>query len=158
MFEDRFYFRGKDEHSVLAIPVERFHAIAVARQKQSLLFSIEDRKSKHPVKVIDALLAPFFISVNDDFGVGARVKVIAQRFQLDAQFGKVVDLAVVSDDYVTVAAGHRLMTRGRKIDDGQTSVAETDRPVGVIAFAVRPTVTEATGHALQQAGRHGIAL
>src|SRR6185436_7891196 len=112
MFKNRFYFRSEDEDSVLAIPVERFHAIAVARQKQFLLFSIEDRKSKHPVKVIDALLAPFFVSVNDDFSVGARVKVIAQGFQLDAQFGKVVNLAVVSDHDVAVAAGHRLMTRG----------------------------------------------
>src|SRR6185369_9133601 len=71
MFEDGFYFRGKYEDVVLAIPIERFHAVAIARQKQFFLFSIKDGKSKHPVEIVHAFFAPFLISVNNDFSVGA---------------------------------------------------------------------------------------
>jgi hypothetical protein len=46
------------------------------------------------------------------------------RFQLSTEFTKVVYLAVEDDPVSTVPVGHRLMSRGRNIENAETPVAQ----------------------------------
>src|SRR5437588_12751232 len=83
---------------------------------------------------------------------------MAAGFELDAQLLEIVNLAVEDDDDVAVFVGHRLMAQGREVDDRQPAVAETDRSIGIAAFAIGTTVRDDVGHALEEIGGHRFAL
>ena len=57
-------------------------------------------------------------------GVGLGGELVSERLQLGAQLAVVVDLAVVDQPAASSAAGERLVTVLRQIDDGQPVVAE----------------------------------
>src|ERR1700694_5126034 len=66
--------------------------------------------------------------MNDDFGVGVRTKTmrVGFAFELTAQIGEVVDLAVVGDPHrpIFVAYGH--VAIGGKVEDRKTAAPQTD--------------------------------
>ena len=125
--EQRLDLGSKQEHVILVIPVQRLDAVPVPRQEQLLARPVPDSKGKHAVEVIDAIRAPFLVSVNDHLGVGLRMKLVAARLQFHAQFLKVVNLAVEGNDHVAIFIGHRLMAARRQVDDRQPAMAQPDR-------------------------------
>ena len=49
---------------------------------------------------------------------------MAERFQLAPQCRRIVDLAVVDDAELFVGRGHRLLARGRQVQDGQSRMSQ----------------------------------
>src|SRR5947208_2107727 len=76
MLENGLHFGSKHEETVLAIPVQRLDAIAVARQEQQLLNPVVNREREHAIKSVNTLLAPFFVGMHDDFGIGAGMELV----------------------------------------------------------------------------------
>ena len=72
-----------------------------------------------------------------------------RRFELGAQFGRVVDLAVIAEHEAAAARDHRLRSGRAEIDDGEPGMAERDARVGIDphALIVGPAMAETVGHA-----------
>ena len=77
------------------------------------------------------------------------MEAVAQRFQLDPQLLKVVDLAVVDHDEPAIFSGHGLVPGRTEVDDRQTAVTQAHGPVGVDAVAIRPAMGDGVGHPLE---------
>src|SRR5438132_14355880 len=67
--------------------------------------------------------------------------MMALTFQLPAQLGIVVDLAVEDNDQFTIGGGHGLTTRGQA-HDGQPAMAEEEAPISPPGAGVRPPVAQ----------------
>ena len=74
---------------------------------------------------------------------------MAQPREFGHQRLEIVDLTVVDDADCPVLVEQRLVT-GREIDDRQSTVAEPDPRLDMVAFAIRSPMTEDIGHAAQQ--------
>src|SRR5271154_5919995 len=64
--------------------------------------------------------------MNDRFRVGVRTKIVPLRFELAAQVGEVVYLAVVGDPHASVFVAHGHVAIGGKIENGKAAAAEAD--------------------------------
>src|SRR4051812_36693965 len=101
------------------------------------------------MKPLDAADALLFVEVEDGLGVGVRPVLVALGLELGAQGGVVVDLAVVCDPDRSVLVGHRVVPRGREVDNRQPPVTEgysltrLDPAAGVVRTAVRNRVAHA---------------
>ena len=86
-----------------------------------------------------------------DFGVAAAAEPVAGSGELGTHLALVVDLAVEDDDPTLTRRLHRLMARGSKILDSQSSEPEGDAGFGVnrIAEVIRPAVNHRIGHGRQ---------
>ena len=97
--------------------------------------------------------------MDDGLGVGRGGELVAQRDQLSAQAGEIVDLAVEDDLNLAVFVAHRLPA-GREIDDGQSSMRQAYSVVTVTdillekALAIGTPVRNAMRH-LAQRSRSG---
>jgi hypothetical protein len=87
--------------------------------------------------------------VNNHLGITAGAEFMAKRGKLGHQWLKIVDFTIINDANRPILVEERLVP-GRKINDRQTSVAETDTRLDVVAVAVRSTMTDYLGHAPQQ--------
>lgn len=129
-------FRGEIDAAIVNAVIERLDAHTVANQPQFSLPIVPKGNGEHATKLVEAFDSPFFKGVQNDLGV--RViglpDVTAYGFQLFANFGVVVDLAVEHDLQPAVFVAHGLSSRIREVDDGQPSVhlrKVSDVPVGV---------------------------
>src|SRR5262249_14592201 len=89
-----------------------------------------------------------------DLGVGLRPELVSAAFELGAQLLEVVDLTVEDDPGGLLGVGHRLMAAGQ-VDDGESTEAQPDRAVQVVALVVGTPVHDSPCHRLdlvQQAG------
>ena len=77
-----------------------------------------------PLKRVDTLGPPLGLGVEDDLGVGTTLERAAFSPQLFPQLEEVVDHPVEDDPERAVPGGHRLMSRGREVDDGKAAVTE----------------------------------
>ena len=76
----------------------------------------------------------------------------SKLLQLSADFGVIVDLAVVADDKPAIGGVHRLMTLRRQVDDRQPAMGKSD-PSFVVspdALIVRPSVGNGASHTHEQ--------
>ena len=66
----------------------------------------------------------------------------------------IVDLAVVIEDQAPVRREHRLVARGREVDDGQAAVRQADAALAVDpnAFVVGAPMFDCVRHAPEQRG------
>ena len=112
-----------------------------------LLAHIPDRESKHPVQMIQYLVAPLLIPVNDDFRVGLGSEYVSETFQLTLQLWKVVDFTVENHPNGFFPIGHGLMT-AREINDREPAKTEPERSGEVVTLVVRPTMGDTPGHPL----------
>ena len=91
--------------------------------------------------------------MNDDFGVTACMKDVAQRHQLRNQFLIVINLAIEYNCYRPVLIEERLLSAG-DIYDLQTAVAKTDPGLAMHSAFIRSPVELALIHAIQCRRRH----
>src|SRR6185369_4990067 len=87
--------------------------------------------------------------MNDGFGVGARAITMPFRFQRGTQRFVIVDFTVEGDPDSAVFVGHGIVARGRKIDDGEASIAEPDAAIfgNVDSGVVGSTMAHRIAHA-----------
>lgn len=105
-------------------PVERLDAEPVPRGEQLSRLRVPDREREHAVEARHARRAPLLIRVEDDLGIAPGDELVAARAQLLAQLPEVVDLAVEGHPVAARRVRHRLVARGREVDDREPPVAE----------------------------------
>src|SRR5450759_4098905 len=87
--------------------------------------------------------------MNDDFGVGVGVEAMAAAFELGAEFGKVVNLAVENDPCVAVFVENGLMASG-EVDDGEAAHAEASAVGDVESLIVGAAVHDLLAHVVDE--------
>ncbi len=83
--------------------------------------------------------------MDNDLGVGARPKNVAERSQLRHQRLKIIDLAVVNDANRAVLVELRLVT-GHQIDNGEPAVPQPDPRRIMETVAIGSAMIEDIGH------------
>ena len=129
-------------------PVERLDAHPVAREQQPPAARVPDCEREHAAEVIDAGIAPLLVGMDDGFGVATRPVAMTGGFELRADVGVVVDLAVEDDPDRPVFVRQRLMA-GCHIDDAQPAMGQTGEVVDVDAGFVRATMPDDVPHRTQ---------
>ena len=95
----RLDLAGEKQRAVgAAAVVQRLDAEHIPRTEQHPGAAVPQRKREHPAQPGQQLAAPLLPSVQQDLGVGAGGKGVAQRRQLGGQRTVVVDFAVENDD------------------------------------------------------------
>ena len=154
ILEQRLELGGEGQPRAREPVEERLDPEAVAREEQRAPPSVPDREGEHPPQAVEAAHPVSFVEAQQDLGVGARAKAGAGPEELLPELHEVVDLAVEHDPYRAVVVPHRLVAGGREVDDAESPVPEPDRPIGVDALAVRPSVRERRAHPEQQVLPH----
>jgi hypothetical protein len=72
-------------------------------------------------------------------GIALRLIAMTRSFHFPAEDPMVVDLSIEGNPHAVVLIRHRLVA-ARNIDDRQTAMSETDRPIEPQARAVRPSM------------------
>src|SRR5437588_6578229 len=111
---------------------------------------IINRQSKHPLKPLDTRGSPLFITVRNNFRIGACLKTVAAILELFSQLLEVIDLSVENRAYPTISIEDWLMST-LQIDDAQTAHTNSDssarRPSAFeITLVVRPTMQHRRRH------------
>ena len=119
VFEQRLDLGAEHQVAGAVGVVQRFDADAVTVQQQAAFAVVPDRDSEHAFETVDEAFTPVPVGVENGFGVGARPVGVARRFELRSQRGVIVDFPVEHQRDAAVGSGHRLMSRGGEVDDGQ---------------------------------------
>jgi hypothetical protein len=143
---------AEQQHLVGKPVVQRLLTKPVAREDQISIVSIPKCERKHPIEALEsAWNAPFLDCFEQDLGVGSGTEMCADGLKLTSKLGKIVDLAVESDDEPAARRGHGLVPERREVNNGQSPMAKTDPRVfvqpdaGIVGAAVRERVP----HSLQ---------
>src|ERR1700722_10017258 len=146
--ENRFNFRAEDQTFGAELIVERLDAQTIAREEDSLAASVPDGEGEHAAQVLNAVVAVFFVKMDDGFGVATGAVNMSARFELRAQVGVVVDFAVEDDPDGSVFVTQRLLAGG-EIDNAQATHTQRGRTVDADAFIIGATVGNSIAHSPQ---------
>lgn len=138
--EDRPNFGGEDEGVGLLGVVEGLDAEMVTGQEKAFFTAVPQAEGEHASQTGDKVIAPLFVGVNDNFGVGLGLELVSGGDELLAEFGGVVDFAVVGDPDGAVFVGKGLVA-ACKIDDAQAAGSKSGTAVGITAVIIRPPVS-----------------
>jgi hypothetical protein len=127
--------------------VQRLDPDAIPYQHQRVSLRVPERYAEHSAKTREAVLAPFFVGVNDGLGVGVGVEAVTAGTQVVAQLAIVVDFAVEDDPDRAVFIANRLMT-AREVDDAQPSHPQRDTIVHEHTFIVRTPMPDDLAHSV----------
>ena len=97
--------------------------------------------------MIEHLIAPLLIPMDDDFRIGSGSEDVPICLQLTPELQKIVDLAIKDYPNGFFLVRHGLVAAG-KIDDREPSKAESERPDRIVALVIRTSVGKAPGHLL----------
>ena len=137
---------GREEQPIaIARPVERLDPEAIASDEQTAPARIPDREREHAAEVVDAVVAPLLVGVDDALGVRLRAIDVAEAFELAPEVAVVVNLAVEADPDRLVFVGERLLAGG-EIHDAQTAMAEGRLLVDEKPGSVRTAMHEDVAH------------
>ena len=140
-------FRRVHEAFALLLVVERLNAEDIAGQNQTLAHIVPDSDGEHAAQAFEHPAAPFFIAVQDGFGVAIGEEGVARSLQFFAQVLEVVDFAVEGDDDIALLVLHGLVAL-RQVDDGQAAEAHGDVVVHKVPVLIGAAVLDAVGHVL----------
>src|SRR5215831_4475338 len=118
MRQEHLGLRSKQQRAIERAPVERLLAETIARNKQTFTLLVPQRKSEHPVEVLDHFAAVFLVQVRQDFGVRFTAEGVTARLQTGTQLAIVVDFAVENDGNGLIFVEGRLLA-GQQIDNRQ---------------------------------------
>ena len=116
-----------------------------------LLDSVQSATREHSAQARKAGRIPFQKRVQHRFGVGTRMKSVAELLQFRAQFQVIVDLAVEDDRRVAVVRRDGLVA-GCKVDDLQPRRAQRANARPEDALLVRPAMNQRVDGALNPLG------
>src|SRR5229473_6438598 len=86
VFEQGAEFRTKNQMAVDLCVKQRLLADAIARQKKRLGSLVPNCEREHAAQMLRAVGSVFVVCVDDRFGVAVGIKLVAETFQLRAQF------------------------------------------------------------------------
>ena len=93
-------------------------------------------EGEHATEMVDAVFAPLFPGMDDGFGVGAGLEMVAEGGQFRNQIDEIVDFAVEHHPDRIVLIGQGLLAGG-DVDDGQPSMPQPQPRLDVQASFVR---------------------
>ena len=143
--QQRLELRCEQQASALDRVVERLDAHSVPRQQKPAKPQVQHREREHAVEVLDHVLAPFLIGMDQGLGVRLGDKGVAGRDQAIAQLWKVVDLAVLDHPDGGVFVVDRLMPT-LEVDDRKAARAERHTAGVLDPLIVRPPVGHRPAH------------
>ena len=149
MLQQRLDLRSEQEDPIAEVVVQRLDPIAVAGEEERTRITVPNREGEHPVQAMDARRPPLLIRLQHDFGIGAGVELVPLGLEVHSQAREVVDLAIEDDDATAVRVRHRLVTRGREINDGEPAVPETDKGLHPGALTIWAPMSQSRGHLVQ---------
>src|SRR5690242_4646717 len=145
-----FEFGGEHQRVCGPAEVQWLYSEAVANQMEDACCPIPQRKCEHADEPVQCRFdPPFFERAKNNLGVAATGKSMTALFEFAAQLAIVIDLSVICDYEASARRDHRLMTGGRKIENGQPAMSQCEA-----GFAVGPD-TAVVGSAMREAGGHG---
>ncbi len=153
MPDQRGEFRGKGEEARPGRVEDRLFPKSVAGGEQALARPVPDDECEHAVQPRRQILAPFLISMHQNFGVGmVAAEDMPCRKKLLAQLGMVVYFAVEEDTHRGILVPHRLMP-ACDVDDRQAAESEVQRVFGLDMKSrlVRTAMDDGIGHRMERA-------
>ena len=151
MGQKAFDLAAKQQLSgIVLVIIERLDAKMVARAEQRFVLAVPDGKSEHAAQLLQHLLAPLLVPVQQNFGVGPGGEGVPGAHQFGGQLLEVVDLAVKDDGEVLVLIEHGLFA-ALQVNDGKAAVAQGYLVVHIVAFAVRAAVGDQVRHSFYNA-------
>jgi len=145
MVQERLDLRSADESSAVENIVEGLDAQPVPGEERPLLPRVPDQEGEHPVQLVKAGLAIFFVEMEDHLSIRVGGKPVPLPCQALADLEVIVYLPVKDDPDGPVLIAHRLVTAG-DVDDTQAAMGQGRVPVEVKALVVRAAMGEGTGH------------
>ena len=112
------------------------------------LVAIPNGKREHAVQPAQHPQAPLRESVEQDFAVRSADKAVAARRKFGSKLLEIENLAIEDHRVTAIGRRHRLLAKRRQIDDGKTPMAEADRSIDKLAFAVGAAMGNDIGHRL----------
>ena len=92
--------------------------------------------------------------MDQHFGITVRYEHRPLRFQFAPDVAKVINLAIIGNDNLTIGAGHRLRATA-KVDDRQAAMTKPHALRSPYARAIRPAMRLCIGHRPNARGVNG---
>ena len=146
MLQESFYFRSENEIAVCNREIKGLYTYSIADKNKPIVVGVPYCNGKHAEQLVDKTKAILLVGIEDGFCVRSRAVAIPFRFELLSEDQVIVDFSVHHERELAVWRVHRLMTGRRKIDDRETSKAESDLPIrrheytGIVRTAMSKTV------------------
>ena len=144
---DRAHLGTETQTIAVDSVIEQLDAKRITGEYQPAQSNVPNCQAKHAIDVVQHLIAPLFVSVQDYLSVGISAKHMAIALQLTLKLLEVIDLAVENHPYRLFLVRHRLVT-ARKIDDREPTKPESERSVNVVTLVVRPSMGDGLCHRL----------
>ena len=151
--QERLHLGGEREVPRTVMVEEGFLPEAVTRGEERLALRVPEREREHTVQLSEAVPSPDPVRDQEGLGVGARPERLTESLQLRLDLRVVVDLAVEDDRQPSVLGRHRLVARGREVEDREPSVSQRRRAQDHDPFVVGTPMTQETGHRRGQGAR-----
>ena len=155
--EQRLDLGGAHEGAPDARVVEGLDAEPVAAHQQPAARAVPEREREHAAQALHTCLAPFLVGMHDALGVAAGAVAMAASFELAAQVGVVVDLAVVGDPHRAVLVRERLGAGG-DVHDREPAERQPHPRLDVEPGIIRAAVGERLGRRGEPVGIGGAAV
>ena len=127
-----FKFGSEKEKPAKFRPIQGFYAKSVAYQRQRPVSAIPHADAEHTNEALDRCRnAVGSESLQHHLGVGMSAKPDSARFKLRAKLLEIVNLTIECDDEAAVIGDHRLMAGGRKIDNRQSPMRQSNAGFGI---------------------------
>ena len=153
--DQRSDFGGKQKRPVRAGIIERLDSQAVASKENARVpravplcaggTRIPYGEGKHAAKFADTLLAPFFIGMDDNFGVGVRAEFVPEAFEALAQLPEIIDFTVEDNSNIADFVENGLVAAG-KIDDAEAAHPQRRGRRDQESVFVRPSMPDRLHH------------
>src|SRR5689334_2271144 len=94
MLQEGFDFRTKDECSIPHRIEQRIDAEVIASEKQRLLFTVVDDKSKLSIKLVQKIDAFVFVQMQQHFNIAVGAEHVSFLLERISELTVIVDLAI----------------------------------------------------------------
>src|SRR5205823_13304470 len=107
--------------------------------------AVPDGQSEHAVQMIEHLIAPLLIPVDDDLRIASGSEDVPICFQLSPELLKIVDFTIEDDPNGFFLVRHGLVA-ARKIDDREPSKPESEWSCDIAPFVIRTSMDKGLCH------------
>src|SRR5262249_40037763 len=128
---------------------ERLLPQPIAREHEAAASRVPHGEREHPVEQVYEVRSVLLIEVREHLRVAARSEAMTERFEIAAQRGVVVDLAVADGERRPVLVLMRL-SPAEDVDDREAPTPEPPPPFDPMAVAVGTAMDEGGTHASQR--------
>ena len=129
--------------------VEGFNAQTIPDQIEAAIHLVPQGNGEHTDESTYGLgHAPFHNRGENDFRIGMAIELVTSCQKISAQFGKIINLAVVGNHEAAVVGGHWLRPSRREVDDSEAPEAQSNAGTGSnpLTIGIGTPVAQPFGH------------